>query len=201
MRALVLDLASRFQQDGTDIVDLGCSRGEAMASLLARFYGRNRFVGVEVSEPMLIAARDRFAREIDRGLVAIQHLDLRETYPQVNASVTLSVLTLMFVPLEHRARVVRDMYDHLLPGGALLLVEKILGSCPALDERMVASYYDFKRRNGYSQEEITRKRLSLEGVLVPVTAAWNEDLLRMAGFTMIDTFWRWQNFAGWVAVK
>ena len=38
---------------------------------------------------------------------------------------------------------------------------------------MVAFHLEMKRRKGYSQEEIDRKRLSLEGVLVPVTAKWN----------------------------
>jgi tRNA (cmo5U34)-methyltransferase len=58
-----------------------------------------------------------------------------------------------------------------------------------------------KRRRGYTNEQIDRKRLSLEGVLVPVTARWNEDLLRAAGFGEVDCFWRWMNFAGWVAVR
>jgi len=66
---------------------------------------------------------------------------------------------------------------------------------------MVDLYYRLKSANGYSQEEIQRKRMSLEGVLVPVTAAWNEELLRQAGFQQVDCFWRWMNFAGWVALK
>lgn len=55
--------------------------------------------------------------------------------------------------------------------------------------------------NGYTQEEIRRKRLALEGVLVPVTAKWNEELLHNAGFRQVDCFWRWMNFAGWIALK
>mgnify|MGYP002682876247 CR=1 FL=1 len=51
------------------------------------------------------------------------------------------------------------------------------------------------------RNEIERKRLSLEGVQVPVTARWNEDMLRSAGFDKIECFWRWMNFAGWVAIK
>jgi tRNA (cmo5U34)-methyltransferase len=58
-----------------------------------------------------------------------------------------------------------------------------------------------KAEHGYSREEIDRKRFSLEGVLVPVTARWNEELLAAAGFDQIDCFWRWMNFAGWVAVR
>jgi tRNA (cmo5U34)-methyltransferase len=34
-----------------------------------------------------------------------------------------------------------------------------------------------------------------------VTAKWNEDLLRDAGFRTVECFWRHLNFAGWVAVK
>jgi tRNA (cmo5U34)-methyltransferase len=53
----------------------------------------------------------------------------------------------------------------------------------------------------YSQDEIARKALSLEGVLVPITAKANRDLLKGAGFARVDCFWRWCNFAGWLAIK
>jgi tRNA (cmo5U34)-methyltransferase len=62
-------------------------------------------------------------------------------------------------------------------------------------------YLDLKRHHGYSEEEIQRKKLALEGIQVPVTAAWNEELMKSAGFRTIDCFWRWMNFAGWLAVK
>ena len=52
-----------------------------------------------------------------------------------------------------------------------------------------------------AQVSAASRDLSLEGVLVPVTARWNEELLREEGFTSVDCFWRHLNFAGWVAVK
>ena len=113
----------------------------------------------------------------------------------------LSVLTLQFTPIEYRLKIVRDAFNALLPGGALILVEKVLGATADLDAALVDLYYSMKRDHGYSQEEIDRKRLSLEGVLVPVTAAWNEQLLRQSGFAEVDCFWRYLNFAGWIAVK
>lgn len=79
--------------------------------------------------------------------------------------------------------------------------QDILGATADLNSLMVDRYYTMKAANGYTQEQIERKRLSLEGVLVPVTAHWNEELLRGAGFAEIDCFWRWMNFAGWVAVR
>ncbi len=201
MRKAVFDIARRFVQPLTDIVDLGCSRGESLAPYIALLGGQNRYVGVDVSEPMLNAARDRFKAMIDAGLVKVLNLDLRQAYPAVSASLTLSVLTVQFVPIEHRARLLAEVYKHSVPGGAFVLVEKILGGTAAIDETLVDAYYTMKRENGYSQEEIDRKRLALEGVLVPVTAKWNEELLARAGFDQVECFWRWMNFAGWVAVK
>ena len=201
MRQAVYELACHYAKHGTAIIDLGCSRGEALAPLVEKFGAYNRFVGVDVSEPMLEAARERFQGYEKVGVVNIRNLDLRHDYPPEAATVTLCVLTLQFTPIEYRQQIVRRMWEHTLPGGALILVEKVLGASADIDSLMVDLYYGMKRANGYTQEQIDRKRLSLEGVLVPVTARWNEELLRMAGFTQVDCFWRWMNFAGWLAVK
>jgi DNA (cytosine-5)-methyltransferase 1 len=58
----------------------------------------------------------------------------------------------------------------------------------------------WKAEQGYTHEQIARKRLALEGVLVPVTARWNEELLTAAGFRSVECVWRALNFAAWVAV-
>ena len=201
MRQTVFDVACQYIQPQTDVVDLGCSRGEAMVKLIDRFGAHNRFIGVEVSQPMLAACRERFKERIACGIVDIRDLDLRTDYPPVNASVTLCVLTLQFTPIEYRQQILKRIYDHTLSGGALILVEKVIGATASLDNLMIGRYYDLKAEHGYSQEQIQRKRLSLEGVLVPVTARWNEELLHLAGFREVDCFWRWMNFAGWLAVK
>lgn len=201
MRDAVFGVGSRFVKPGTVIVDMGCSRGEALAPFVRTFGAANDYLGLEVSEPMIEAAREKFACHPHGNHVTIAHSDLRHQFPGVNASLVLSVLTLQFTPIEYRQRIVRRVFESLAPGGAFILVEKILGATAELDEAFVGLYLDMKRRHGYSQEEIDRKRLSLEGVLVPVTARWNEELLREEGFAAVDCFWRHLNFAAWVAVK
>lgn len=201
MRNACFELGSKFVAQHTDVVDLGCSRGEALAPFIKRFGATVRYVGIEVSEPMRTACQQRFAGYIDTGLVSIRGDDLREKYPAVCSSLTLCVLTLQFTPIEHRLRIMRDIWKSLRDGGALILVEKIIGATADLDTAFIESYYEMKRRNGYTEDDIQRKRLSLEGVLVPVTAQWNEDLLKRSGFSQVDAFWRWMNFCGWIAVK
>lgn len=201
MRQTCFDLGRRFVKPQTDIVDLGCSRGEAIAPFVEKFGAYNTYVGVDVSTPMLDSCRHRFEGWISRSLMRVEELDLRTAYPPCRASVTLCILTLQFTPIEYRHRILRQIYDHTLSGGVLILVEKVLGGTSTIDETMVELYYDLKKANGYTYDQIQRKRISLEGVLVPITAAWNEDLIRATGFRDADCFWRWCNFCGWIAIK
>jgi tRNA (cmo5U34)-methyltransferase len=201
MRQLVFDIGRAFVQPNTHIIDLGCSKGEALAPFVSTFGEENRYLGVEASKPMLQAARERFAAHEFVSLVEIRELDLCVSYPNTPASLTLCILTLQFLPPESRMKVLQYAFNETLPGGAMILVEKIRGASDALDQLMVERYHLFKQTQGYSKDAIELKRQGLEGVLVPLTARENEHLLHDAGFTQVDTFWRWLNFAGWIAVK
>lgn len=199
MRRLVTELGRRYLRPHADVVDLGCSRGEALAPFVEAEVARC-CIGVEVSEPMLEAARARFAGQ-RAPAVQLYPLDLRHDFPVSVPSLVLSVLTLQFIPIEHRQQLVQRVYDALLPGGAFIVVEKVLGASSAIDDLLVTQYLALKASHGYTEEEIARKRLALEGVLVPITAEWNEGMFRRAGFLHVDCFWRWCNFAAWVCQK
>lgn len=203
MRRLVHDMARWFARPGTPIIDLGASKGDAIATMLRdRETEQCSFLAVEKSPPMLAAMRARFANE---NRVKVFDHDLRngidDLFVTGHASVVMSVLTLQFVPIEYRQKLVRQAFRKLRYGGAFILVEKVLGSTAEVDALLVEQHQKYKASHGYSQDEINRKRLSLEGVLVPVTAAWNEQLLKGAGFTDVECFWRDLNFAGWVAIE
>jgi len=201
MRKSVFELGRQFVLPATAIVDLGCSKGDALAPFVETFGESNKYIGVEISRPMLHAARQRFCDEIEKGHVMIAETDLRNDYPRALASVTLCILSLQFLPIEHRHRLLRDAHENSAAGGVFILVEKILGASADLNARMVDLYHAYKRQAGYSNEEVERKKLALEGVLVPLTARWNEELLRGAGFEQVDCFWRWMNFGGWIATR
>lgn len=191
-------------------VDLGCSRGAALAPLVDAWGARARFLGVDVSQPMLAAAQERFAGMIEANVVNIQARDLRAGYPlgvslppgfPLQPTVTLLVLTLQFLPIEYRTRLLTDIHEQTVDGGGLILVEKVLGETAWSDSLLLDIYHGLKRGNGYTQEAIDRKRLALEGVLVPLQASWNEQLLRKAGWRTVETLWAWGNFRAWLAVK
>src|SRR6478672_8980198 len=98
--ALVFDLGATLVQPGTAIIDIGCSKGDALAPFVHQFGPANSYIGVELSETMVEAARSRFAALINQGIVDIRRLDLRVEYPPEMASLTLAVLTIQFTPIE-----------------------------------------------------------------------------------------------------
>ncbi len=200
MRRLVFELGCRFVQRNTDIIDLGCSRGDGLAPFIDQFGAGNRFVALDESQSMIDACRDRFPGWLSNGLLDIRLHDLRRGLPPLVPSLILATLTLQFVPIECRQRVIADAYRILRPGGAMIVVEKTLGNDAAADRLLVDSYYTQKRAAGYGQEEIEAKRKSLQGVLVPLTADANVSMLRAEGFR-VQEFWRALQFAAWIAVK
>jgi tRNA (cmo5U34)-methyltransferase len=196
MRRITTELATRFAQEGTSIVDLGCSRGAALKPIMKALENLDvRYMGLEISDPMFQAAKEEIPT------ADVRKFDLREGYPKVISSVTLSILTLQFIPIEYRQRIIQDVYDSLTPNGVFIFVEKILGADSYADNVFVNTYLDRKGNNGYTQEQINNKRKALEGVLVPVTDKWNKELLTDAGFKHVDCYWRHLNFAGWFGVK
>jgi tRNA (cmo5U34)-methyltransferase len=80
-------------------------------------------------------------------------------------------------------------------------VEKVLSDDSSLSRLYVDHYHDFKKRQGYDDLEISQKREALENVLIPYRLTENEELLHHAGFRSVDTFFKWYNFAGLVAIK
>lgn len=194
MRRLVSDIGMRFlPKDGT-LLDLGCSLGGSFAPFVGKC---TRIVGVEASRPMAEEAGKRHKGEPG---VEILEQDFVREFPDVPADLVLSVLTLQFTPIEHRQRILSDVRSHVRHGGAFILVEKVLGCDLRMDALFTDVYYGMKAGNAYTQEQIASKRKSLEGVLVPVQASWNEQLLRGAGFTTVECFWRSLQFCAWLAL-
>src|SRR3954469_26072054 len=80
MRGLVYEVGKRFVRADSVIVDLGASRGEALAPFVHALADTASYVAVEVSPPMLAACRKRFATEIAAGRLTVLDLDLRTGY-------------------------------------------------------------------------------------------------------------------------
>ena len=201
MRELVYRIGANFVRPDTTIQDIGCSNGLSIQKFVDSYREQNKFLLCDVSAPMLRECRKRYSREIEDDCMRVVDYDIKNGILDEQSSLILSILTLQFTPIEYRQQIITSIYNTLNRGGALILVEKMLGADAQMDNMLVQEYYKLKGENQYTQEQIAAKRKSLEGVLVPVTEKWNIDLLKTAGFSHIECFWRCLNFAGFVAVK
>jgi tRNA (cmo5U34)-methyltransferase len=115
--------------------------------------------------------------------------------------VVILCLTLQFVRPLYRERLIKRIFDGLVKGGVLIVSEKILAEDSLFNRNFIKYYYDYKRRNHYSEMEISQKREALENVLIPYKLSENIKMFREAGFSHIETFFKWYNFSGFIAIK
>lgn len=201
MQRMIAEMAADFALPDTAVYDFGCSTGTTFLDLHPRLDPSVRFVGIDNSPEMLEKCRMKLQEHgIDRPC-ELRCADLNDGVRPEDASVALLILTLQFVRPLNRDRLIADIYRGLRPNGCLLLVEKVLGEDSLLNRLFIKYYYELKRRNGYSELEITQKREALENVLVPYKLLENRELLLRTGFRYVDTFFKWYNFCGLIAVK
>ena len=87
-----------------------------------------------------------------------------------------------------------------MPGGALIVAEKVLATNARFQDLLTFDYYDFKRRS-FSADEILDKEYSLRGCKVCWTEAEFAEALRAVGFTALQTFWMVFPFKAVLALK
>lgn len=200
VQRMILDLVSHYYQQGSRIYDLGCSTGLMMAALVRTYPEIAHVVGLDTSPAMIEKARARMAETEYQGVVDLLDQDIREA-PMEQASVVIMNYTLQFIRPLYRARVVRSIYEALLPGGIFILSEKVLEESTQVSRLFIDMYYRFKRRQGYTEMEISQKRERLENVLIPYKVGELRELLSEAGFAQAEVFFKWNNFSSLIAIK
>lgn len=198
---LIYTYVKKYMNPYFELTDIGCSDGIMIDELIKRFSNCGRYTGVESSDAMAKKASERLSCHIDKGIVKVKNVDIRDYSFPVHQDIVTSILTLQFVPLEDRHTVVRKIYDSLNKGGCFILVEKVIGNTAVTDELLVKCHHLRKLKNGYTFEDIDLKKKSLEGVLVPLTNEWNISMLKNNGFKTVDIFWKNLNFVGYIAIK
>jgi len=88
----------------------------------------------------------------------------------------------------------------LLPGGALILSEKLRFEDHQQHALLTDLHVAFKRANGYSELEIAQKRSAIENVMLPDSLEQHRERLHAAGFSKVVPWFQCLNFASLVAL-
>jgi tRNA (cmo5U34)-methyltransferase len=192
-------LAGRFSQPDSYCYDLGCSLGAAALAMREHVTAENcRIVAVDNSPAMVL----RLQQMLSKHEFAIDVLcaDIRDVVIN-RASVVVLNFTLQFIPLPDRQLLLAKIYQGMLPGGLLILSEKLAFMDARQQQLQMEMHHEFKRLQGYSDLEISQKRTALEDVLVPESFATHRQRLLDAGFASGEIWFQYFNFASMIALK
>ena len=194
-------LAELYLQRGTQVYDLGCSLGASALAVAPCAAERNcKILGIDNSEAMLKKCQQIVDQYSHSGCIDLLCSDLQDVEYQ-NASMVIMNYTLQFIPIEQRLQLLTKIQRSLLPGGVLVLSEKITFPDPQINRDMIALHQAFKRANGYSDLEISQKRAALENVLLPEHYSEHQERLYSAGFTQVEIVCQTLNFCTILALK
>ncbi|WP_083257272.1 carboxy-S-adenosyl-L-methionine synthase CmoA [Arcticibacter eurypsychrophilus] len=201
MQRMISELAADHAQPGTSVYDLGCSTGTTMIGMNTSVAQDIKFVGIDDAAEMLKKCDEKLQEAGFTRPYELVEADIQSGFKVENASVVVLCLTLQFIRPICREKVLRTIVDGLVPGGVLILVEKILTEQSVFNRNFIKYYYDYKRRNHYSEMEISQKREALENVLIPYKSSEDILMLHDSGFSQTEIFFKWYNFTGIIAIK
>ncbi len=190
-------IAAESLAEGGLAFDLGCSQGATTLALLRALGSRPcRIVAVDAAAPMLERAR----AAIRDPRVSFRLADIRQT-DVAGAGILLLNYVLQFIPPADRQALLDRCCQGLLPGGLLVLSEKVRFSSPARQAWSESLHIAYKKANGYSDLEVSQKREALERVMIVDTEAEHRQRLAAAGFGTVRTWFRCLNWCSIVAIK
>lgn len=194
-------LAQLYYVQNTVIYDLGFSTANFPVAL-SKVFEKDSFsyIGLDSSAEMATIAQKKISSLPNQHQVQLIVEDINHHQFQP-ASVFFANYTFQFIRPMQRLPLLRKIFFSLINGGILLLSEKVLENDGNLSRQFIDLYYRYKKENGYSDLQISKKREALENVLVPYRLQENMDLLKQAGFSQVEIFFKWFNFSSFIAVK
>ena len=188
LRNSVLHLSDYFILPNHSVYDVGCSTGKLLMSLHKK-HPNIKMIGIDNSDNLLPAHDE----------IIFQCHDLNTDYSFGDASLIISLFTLQFLNKKARLPLLRNMRGGLCTGGALIIAEKVYCDDGITQDMFTSAYYQYKEKS-FTPKEILDKEKSLRGLLHPLTTEDNHELLHLAGFHKIITFYKYFNFEAYLCI-
>ncbi len=197
-------LAAQFAQPHTALYDLGSSLGAVTQSLRRHVRTDDcRVIAIDNSSAMVERCREYLNAQdsMFQELLPVQVIDgdiLSLDFAP--ASVIAMNFTLQFIAPDLRLGLLQRIRQALVPGGALILSEKLRFADEQEHDLLTDLHVAFKRANGYSELEIAQKRSAIENVMKPDSLEEHRERLLAAGFSKVVPWFQCLNFASLIAL-
>ncbi|HSI80136.1 MAG TPA: class I SAM-dependent methyltransferase [Solirubrobacterales bacterium] len=171
-------------RDASRVLDLGTGDGRLLGILLAE-RDRTRGVGIDFSEPMLEAARRRFAG--DDRIELVEH-DLAQPLPALGRfDVVVSSMAIHHLEHARKRSLYSEVFELLEPGGVFANFDHVASPTERLHVAFFAAIGE-----PLADQDPSDRLLDVESQL-----GW----LRELGFDDVDCYWKWLEMALLIGVK
>jgi len=181
----VKQYAKYFIDEGTNVIDIGCSSGRFLKEILtpkAKFYGIDNSTLLPASE----------------GNLSFINADLTGYTNYQGASFITSIFTLQFLPRRSAEEIIERINRGLNQGGAFILCEKVYSSSAMLQDIITSKYYEYKEKSFTDSEILTKERELRESLKLRTV---EELMALLAPIGKPELFWRSYNFVGIIVIK
>lgn len=154
-----------------------------------------QFDGVDPSAEMLKLAEGTLGPFLPRVRLHQGYIDVAPDGPFDAAA---CLLTLHFVPLDERLRMLREIRRRLKPGAPLVVAHLSFPQSEAERARWLSRYVSFAVSSGVEPEKAANARAAIAAQLPILSPEQDEAVLRDSGFAAVSLFYVGLAFRGWV---
>lgn len=205
---VVRRLFARHHHPLVRFLDIGAGDG-AMSELLLTVAPEAHAVLIDYSEPMLARAQARLGRAGSSWRAVrgdLRELAWRDALPEGPYDAAVSSYAIHHLPSRRKRALFAELFDVLAPGAMFVNVDVVTIDGPlrgVFDEQMVANAIAAEHRHGggRSDEQVERELLADEDDDQPDSLHEQLKWLRDAGFTEVETHFKWAEAAVFGAVK
>ena len=184
---LIVNISSFFIKKNTVPIDLGCTSGK-LINIIEDTYNC-KCIGYDITDKQFIKGLDLRLQDIS---------DINFKIPETN--LIYSVFTLQFIDYKKRLDILKKVYNSLYKNGAFIFCEKEICSNGIIQEVFTFSNYQNKRKV-FTSDEILNKEVDLRKLMNSLESSENIELLKKAGFKIIEPFFQSLNFKGYLCKK
>jgi tRNA (cmo5U34)-methyltransferase len=177
------------------VLDLGCGNG-ALSKLVLEKYPHAYVVGFDMTPKMLVAYEENLAAYRERYELMLG--DFRFDSIGGNYDIILAGLTLQHLTWGERKDFYKLLHAKLNPDGSFILNDIIIDADWDKRTLQYSSWMEYIAGNGEDPEFWLDKHMTKDH---PVTLEDHFQWLEQAGFSKMDCYWRFHNFAITMAVK
>ena len=198
---ITCELSKFFVKDYSLVYEIGSSTGVLLSKLAKSNSSKidASFIGLDIEKDMVDFATQNIKAN-DMSNLSFEHSDIVSTELE-KSDLIICYYTLQFINPSVRQQVINKLYQSLNWGGALIMFEKVRAPDARFQDIINTIYLEYKLKQGYTEENIIEKMMSLKGVLEPFSTQGNIDLLKRSGFIDIVSIQKYLSFEGFLAVK